>query len=218
MMDYFVIGDIHGCFYTFREMLKNWNKEKEHLICVGDLIDRGNHSAMVVQECMQLTEIYQNVTIIKGNHEAEIIEYYEKGALEHWIVQGGKQTLENLEQHQVRLSVVIPWFEGLPLKFEQDHLFVSHAGLSNTLRPFEEENQDGVLWNRKPLKNIGKIQVHGHTPLRSSSPQYTAESESWNIDTGAAYGYGLTGLKISFDGKVSDVIFIKTLEKDVRII
>ena len=38
-MNYFFVGDIHGCYHTLIKLLKNKN-DKDHLICVGDYIDR----------------------------------------------------------------------------------------------------------------------------------------------------------------------------------
>lgn len=43
------------------------------------------------------------------------------------------------------------------LKFETDYLVITHAGISETENPFDENNIDGVLWNRNELKNISKI-------------------------------------------------------------
>jgi serine/threonine protein phosphatase 1 len=40
-MNLLVIGDIHGCYYTFQMLLdKFWDSEKELLIQVGDIIDK----------------------------------------------------------------------------------------------------------------------------------------------------------------------------------
>ncbi|WP_077362302.1 metallophosphoesterase [Fictibacillus arsenicus] len=55
-MDFFVIGDVHGCYHTFKNMInKYWNKENEMLIQLGDLIDRGRNSPQMVQLAMQLS-------------------------------------------------------------------------------------------------------------------------------------------------------------------
>ncbi len=45
-MNLLIIGDIHGCFNTFKTLLdKHWKSDAEILIQLGDLIDRGNFSA-----------------------------------------------------------------------------------------------------------------------------------------------------------------------------
>ncbi len=42
----YIIGDVHGCYTTLMQLIEQLpNKEKSHLIFVGDLIDRGKDSA-----------------------------------------------------------------------------------------------------------------------------------------------------------------------------
>ena len=73
-MNYFIIGDVHGCYHTLYALLEQWNPKSEHLILVGDLIDRGNYSWLVVDKCLSLlNDPSVFVTILKGNHEAELI-------------------------------------------------------------------------------------------------------------------------------------------------
>lgn len=214
-MDYFIIGDVHGCYYTLLEMLENWNSEKEYLIFVGDLIDRGNFSSQVVNHCSELSK-NKNCFILKGNHELEFIEYYEKGENENWLNQFGKKTIEDFKNNKIDLKNIALWFKNMPLKFETDYLVITHAGISETENPFDENNIDGVLWNRKELKNINKIQVHGHTPLLKNEPAFNKSSNSWNIDTGAYYAFGLTGLKIDEQGKIISKINVNTNKKDIE--
>lgn len=215
-MSYFIIGDLHGCYYTLLKMLGNWNSESECLIFAGDLIDRGNFSVAVVIKCIELTEKNGNCLVIKGNHEAEFIEYFEKGENENWTRQCGQKTLENFTLERIDSKMVLDWFKKMPLSFETASLLVTHAGISETENPYEENNEDGVLWNRKELKNMGKLQIHGHTPLLKNKPQFNENSNSWNIDTGAYYGYGLTGLKVSEDGKLLAIITVETDKKDIQ--
>lgn len=39
----FVIGDLHGCLEEFRDLLQQlqFNRERDRMFSVGDLIDRG---------------------------------------------------------------------------------------------------------------------------------------------------------------------------------
>ncbi len=214
-MNYFIIGDIHGCYYTLLEILENWNPEKEYLIFVGDLIDRGNYSSQVVNLCLELSN-HNNCSILKGNHELEFIEYYEKGENDNWLNQCGQETIENFEENKIDLKNTALWLKNMPLKFETDYILVTHAGLSQTENPFDENNMDGVLWNRNELINVNKVQVHGHSPLLKNEPIFNAKSNSWNIDTGAYYGFGLTGIKMDNQGKMISAINVKTNKKDIE--
>ncbi|APY09545.1 serine/threonine protein phosphatase [Winogradskyella sp. J14-2] len=214
-MDYFIIGDVHGCYYTLVEILKKWNSEKEYLIFVGDLIDRGNFSTLVVKKCREIEQNYNNCIIIKGNHELEFVEYVINGENKNWIEQCGQKTINEFKKQKIDIEETSSWFMNLPLKFETNNILVTHAGISESNNPYNENNMHGVLWNRKELKNIGKLQIHGHTPLMKNEPKFNESSNSWNIDTGSCYGYGITGIKISKSGKLKSTIIINTNEKDI---
>ncbi|MDR0195716.1 MAG: metallophosphoesterase [Myroides sp.] len=216
-MNYFIIGDVHGCYYTLSSVLEHWNPEQEHLIFVGDLIDRGNHSWPVVDKCLSLlNNSSTHVTVLKGNHEAELIQYIQDGHHDIWTSQCGLATIEEFRANDVNLESLLPYLQQLPLVFETPSFIVTHAGVSDTDCPYMESNWDGVLWNRKPLVNLGKLQVHGHTPLHQSTPQYTKESNSYNIDTGAYYGHGLTGIKIDSLASILETITIFTDQRDIN--
>ncbi|WP_419955056.1 metallophosphoesterase family protein [Neobacillus niacini] len=214
-MNYFVIGDVHGCYYTFVAMLTNhWDKENEILIQLGDLIDRGNHSPKMVQFARQLREdLPDQVYFLKGNHEFEMIDHFTNQPNHNWLRQCGEETLRQYKAEGRDCMSDVNWMKQLPLWFEKDHLFLSHAGISaETETPYDEEDSYGVLWNRSPLKNIQKLQIIGHTPCEE--PKYDEHSHSWNIDTGAAYSGYLTGVKINSNGEVIEFIRENTDHRD----
>lgn len=163
---------------------------------------------------MELNAAYENVTILKGNHEAELIQFFEEGSNENWTKQGGEKTLADFERYELKKELLLPWLRQRPLKFETKNILVTHAGISATEDPYNEEHEDSVLWNRKPILNIGKLQVHGHTPLMKNSPEFNMDAHSWNIDTSAAYGYSLTGLKVSQNGEILGEVIIETDTSD----
>lgn len=216
-MDYFVIGDIHACFFTFEKMLANWNSEKERLVCVGDYIDRGSHNAKVLNLCMSLQKDYPNAVFLKGNHEAEIIEHYHTGENKNWLKQGGSKTWNELKQSAIDLPAAIRWMTQLPLVYQNEYMLVSHAGISATQNPYDEKNSEGVLWNRQSLIDIGKLQIHGHTPTRHFGGLYHAASRSWNIDAGVYHGFGLSAIKVNESGLLIAQYSIPTEARDMSI-
>ena len=38
------MSDIHGCYDAFMNALSNWDENKEHLVLMGNYIDRGPDS------------------------------------------------------------------------------------------------------------------------------------------------------------------------------
>ena len=51
----FVVGDIHGYFHLFEQLLVeiNFDDSRDRMISVGDLIDRGPESARALEYFMQ---------------------------------------------------------------------------------------------------------------------------------------------------------------------
>ena len=61
-MNLFIVGDIHGCYYTFKSLLQRyWDEKNEVLIQVGDLIDRGNHTPQTIMYCKELQQKHKAV-------------------------------------------------------------------------------------------------------------------------------------------------------------
>ncbi len=216
-MNILVVGDVHGCYFTFKKLIDEfWDSKLDLLIQVGDLIDRGKYSPETVKYCKELKMQYPgNVIFIKGNHEFEIIEHYYNGPNDNWLRQCGKETIRQYESNIFNLEEDIKWFSQMPLYWSNEKIFVSHAGIAeNCSNPLDEVNPQSVLWNRSQLKNIGKLQVIGHTPCEGNTPAYDEKTNSWCIDTGSGYGGNLTALKLSSEGDLLEVIKIKTLKED----
>lgn len=215
-MRFFVIGDVHGCYYTFKAMLdKYWDRDHEVLIQLGDLIDRGKNAPQVVGLARSLKqELQERAVFLKGNHEFEMQKHFSDGPNPNWLRQGGAETLAQYEKAGIDFSSDAEWLSSLPLFYENEHVLVSHAGIAELAEdPLIESSLYGILWNRSPLKNIGKLQIIGHTPRKE--PLYDERSHSWDIDTGAVYSRYLTGVKIDESGKVTGFIKERTHTQDL---
>ncbi|SMB98056.1 metallophosphoesterase [Hymenobacter roseosalivarius DSM 11622] len=216
-MNLFIVGDVHGCYFTFLELLQHWNPAREMLIQVGDLVDRGNFSPETVAAAIALNLKHPKQTVfLKGNHEAGMLKYYgPQGPYPNWLEWGGRETVE---QYTVQAHLQLPhliWLAQRPLYWENDAVFVSHAGLANTPTPLDEDDQDGVLWRRGPLRNIGRLQVVGHTPTQDCRPAFDAAHQALYLDTGAYMGNCLTGVKLTAAGEVLEYIAIDTHRTDI---
>ncbi|HYF02988.1 MAG TPA: metallophosphoesterase family protein [Patescibacteria group bacterium] len=216
-MSILVVGDVHGCYYTFKKLVdENFQPGEDLLVQVGDLIDRGNFAPETVGYARELQEEHQAV-FLKGNHEALMLEHFRKREIPGWLMQGGAQTVAQYESLKRDVESDLHWFEMLPLFWENECVFISHAGISSlTDDPFKENHSENIIWTRSLLKNIGKLQIHGHTPQLDGTPKFNEASQSWNIDTAAVYGAGLTALQLDETGDVLKTIFVKTDEKDIK--
>ncbi len=217
-MSLFIIGDVHGCFYTYLKLLDHWKPKTETLIQLGDLVDRGTQAPLTLRLAFEIKKTFKkSVVFLKGNHEQMMVKYFQNKNTEiNWLRNGGKETLIQFEKKNEELKLYLAWINTLPLYWENPQVFVSHAGISGIGEAFDPNNPHGVLWNRQPLRDIGKLQVIGHTPRQDGKPTYSAESNSWNIDTGAYGGICLTGLKLKNDGTYLETISIPTDQMDLE--
>lgn len=198
-----VIGDIHGCIKSLKKLLTIIDGETE-IYSVGDLIDRGPDPRGVVSVCME-----RGIRPVMGNHEHLLLDYlegcpvYGSGT---FLVNGGRSTLESYGNDIP--SAHLDFLRSLPLYIENEHFFLSHAGVhpSRTLEEaceIGERKANNILWNRRELKDIGKLQVVGHTPV--PSPRiFSSNGRMYgiNIDTGCAYPSPGKLTAISFPDRV----------------
>lgn len=214
----FVVGDVHGCLRTFQALLdEHWNPKKEILVQVGDLINRGRYSVDTVLFCKELETKYPGrVAFVKGNHEWDMLQYLLGSPRLKWLRGGGSKILRDLAKKPENYGPFLTWIKDLPLVWENDTVHVSHAGWSlSSPNPLEEDNSLSVLNNRRPIRNIDKTQIIGHTPQKNGKPKFDKKANCWTIDTGAYLGIGLTGVKVSKKGKVKEICFIPTIKKDL---
>lgn len=97
----FVVGDLHGSLSLLERSLQQleFNPEFDRLISVGDLIDRGEASAAMI-DWLHYPWFYACI----GNHEAVLLDYLSSGdekLAETWQRFGGAWFFELNEQQQL---------------------------------------------------------------------------------------------------------------------
>jgi len=217
-MNFFVIGDVHGCLHTFRELLTHWRPAEETLVQLGDLVDRGNYSPEVVELCRQLSLDFSERTVfLKGNHDWAMAEHVgTSGPYKAWLGWGGRATLQQYQRHRHLLAPHAIWLSQQPLCWQDDYLLLSHAGFAEVADPLDPASSEGVLWRRGSLRHTGQLQVVGHTPTASHRPERDENSNTIYLDTGAADGHFLTALRLSETGEVLETVTIATHKADFK--
>ena len=109
----FVVGDIHGCYsILFKELDKlGFNFQKDILISVGDLIDRGDENL----ECITLLD-YPWFHMIRGNHEEMCILGRSDKSIRDMHSRNGGEWFYNLSEHQQQQ--IAQKFSELPVLIE----------------------------------------------------------------------------------------------------
>lgn len=83
----FVIGDLHGSYSVFENLLKgiNFDPTKDRIICSGDMVDRGSKSL----ECLGLIRQPWFHSAL-GNHEQMMVDKFRDGwSGAYWFQNGG---------------------------------------------------------------------------------------------------------------------------------
>lgn len=205
-MNYLIIGDIHGCYYTLREMLNNhWDSKQEKIVVLGDFVNKGKHTFAVIEFLMNLRKkLGEQLIILKGNNEYLFEEYYRDS-----ITLSAKQKFENYNLDYIQ---TLNWIQKLPHQWQNGVVYASHAGVAEDSEFPVQDDDVQVLFNRKPLKNIGKRQFVGHIVV--DEPKFDDKSDAWYLDTGAGFGKKLTAAKVNHDGTVNEIISLEVNEKD----
>ncbi len=212
-MNVLVVGDVHGCYHTFKKLIEeHWNPDVEFLIQVGDLINKGKRSGKTYLLAKDLEERYPHlVFFLKGNHEVRFIDLHKYPGKDKVI----DKCKADFLKRDINLKAALKWFQDRPLKWENPNILITHAGISKYSKdPFGAKARRGVLHNRGALKNIGKLQVHGHLMQSTGQPVHKKDSNSWCIDTAAWTGKFLTGIRLTYGGEFLETVQVPTAEKD----
>lgn len=202
-----VISDIHGCYDELRELIMaletkgEYNKNIDRLIFLGDYIDRGKDSRLVVKFIRELQKDNDNVIALMGNHEDMLLDYY-NGRNKSWKFNGYNDTINSYKGFFEEFESDVEWMSKLPLYYEDDYFVYVHAGVEAD-KPLNQQSRWDLLWVREPFifssEKFNKTVIFGHTPSLSyneSVMPYRTWGNNIGIDTGCVFGGNLTALII----------------------
>ncbi len=211
----YVIGDVHGCFYTLEKLLKKVPSDAE-IILVGDLCDRGLYTKEVIE-----LVIKNNYRCLLGNHDDYMISHIQecmddKELLIRWNKEeymGGEQTLLSYKDDYKTMLKHVKWLKAMPRYIEIDNYFITHGFcLPYYKNRDSEKSHIGLLKNRisdeeewghnweKEWRNYDVINIFGHTDYE----EVEVGDNYYGIDTGCVYGKKLTAIELG-SMKIIDV-------------
>ena len=216
-----MIGDVHGRLDLLERLLAEIERDqveqpsrKTLLVFLGDLIDRGPHSAQVIERLRTYGVPGLRTVFLLGNHEEVLLRILAGDAalITQWRWFGGAECLESYGvepsaiaqlDDQAALEAVRA---AIPKEHAEfigsfvdtcgfgDYLFV-HAGIRPGVM-VEEQVQSDLRWIREPFllddTDHGCVVVHGHT----ISEKIDERQNRIGIDTGAYRTGVLTALVI----------------------
>ena len=192
-MGLIAIGDIHGCAQTLDVLLEKLHiTGDDHLVFVGDYIDRGPDSRGVIDRLLHLREQVA-CTFLRGNHEALMLEGLDEGIWDLWMANGAESTLQSYAQNGRAGHVPkdhLDFVRETKIYHETPEFLFVHGGLKPQMSIEDNLRQYGAdifLWERSHLRATRlrweKTVVCGHTPR----PEPINKQELIAIDTGCVY-------------------------------
>ena len=121
-MSIYVIGDIQGCFNSFKLLLNKikFDKTKDILWLTGDIINRGPDSDKMLKWSY---DNQNNIKLVLGNHDIHAIAVY-YGVRK----QEKDDTLDKL-LNLPNIENLINWLRSQPLIYQEDNNLMVHAGI-----------------------------------------------------------------------------------------
>lgn len=184
----YVIADIHGGLNLLKLIcdrilpLRRSDGGKDHLVLLGDYIDRHIDSHLVLDFLIDLQKTYTDqITFLMGNHELMLLEALnlrpgvevtpqrQQSNYQMWMTNGGLETLlgylrragleENpLEFPRNRISSIIPkehieFLQSLQKYHTIDNYVFVHGGLDPLESPANQD-LEVLVWDRSLLKFV----------------------------------------------------------------
>ena len=195
-----IIGDIHGCHRSLRQLLARVGDQADRLVFLGDYIDRGPACQQVVETLLELRRNRPDTVFLRGNHECMLMEALRGRNLDLFLAAGGRRTLASYSIDPDRgggpadlPDAHLAFLTSLPLLHQDDNGIYVHAGIEPG-RHLSLQSSDWCLWVRdrfiRACLDLDRPVIFGHTPF--TAPLVLADKIG--IDTGAVYGGRLTAL------------------------
>jgi predicted phosphodiesterase len=166
------IGDIHGCHEEFAELLDRLSLTKDdRLILLGDLVNRGPDSTMVIDLARA-----NNAIPLLGNHELRLLNY-RRTKNPDFLKEKDQETFARLRPADWTYleSMLLTYYVG-----ELDTVFV-HGGFV-----------PGEPWQKQLASVVTRVQVidrDGRPRKRADCPRCPFWADLWNGPPFVVYGH-----------------------------
>jgi len=225
----FVVGDIHGCYNTFKRLIETNIKLtlNDRLFLLGDYVDRGPDSKGVLDYIFRLVQDGFNILPLRGNHEDIYVECTENNEMEtlHWLLRSGR-SLNLLDENGILQHKYYYFFRSLPYCFRLQNFYLVHGGFDFSKEaPFDDVSS--MLWLRHTTPDNryleGRYLIHGHEPTNRQTIIETVQNKQQVIclDNGAvfnkphkAYDHTQLGCLCALDIDSFDLFFQANCETD----
>lgn len=163
----YVVSDLHGEAQIFHNLLDQLRfTEEDQLYILGDVIDRGADGISLLQEIM----VRPNMTLLLGNHEYMMLQYFSPDATETEIRRWNKNGNAPTQNAYLNLNPAEQIHILEYLKSLSTHAKVTVGDTTYYLvHGFPGENVHDEVWLRPSMTEPNPIPnttlIIGHTPV-----------------------------------------------------
>jgi len=195
-----IVGDIHGCYNEFRDLLdKSGISDDEPIIALGDLFDKGPKPHKVFEFFVK----HRHARSIRGNHEQRHL-FMAQGIMKMTLAQAITK-----EKFGSRYASALNYMRSLPTYLELPDALLVHAyyepkRLPHYQRPYVLVGTiGGDIYMRSQVKGKWYKQYDWHKPIICGHRDYTGkrspfiiEGRVYGIDTQCVFGGQLTAIRL----------------------
>lgn len=176
------VGDVHGNISSLNGLTGELARRgARHMVFLGDYINKGPHSAEVLDELVALSGS-GSATLLSGNHEKALLEALDTEDLMSFLKMGGAMTIRSYVGAKVGPDVLSDFRASLP-RLHLDAL----RGMADTW-----ESEDVIARHVPSDMASRKFQISAHVPV-GTLPKVGHNSSQ--LDTGCGTETGrLTAL------------------------
>jgi len=197
----YIIGDVHGCYKPLKKLLKKieFDRKKDELWFVGDILNRGPDSLKTLQFIMALED---SAKMVLGNHEFHLLAAY--AGLTKF--QNKTDTLRPILEHN-QADKMIDWLRHQPLIIRDKKLKIAmvHAGIPPQWSIKKAMKKARNIENILQSKNWQQYIVNdffGNKPNAWSSKLSKKEKNRYTVNAFARMRYCDKKGKLDFDLKM----------------
>ncbi|RFA07815.1 hypothetical protein B7R54_00255 [Subtercola boreus] len=178
------IGDIHGCIIELRSVIRQALLTTDHIVFLGDYVDRGMDSRLVIEELVQLQARFPaRTTFLQGNHDLAFLKALDgDGEIDDFLKMGGAKTIR---------SYLTPPFSNSIKRFRAD-VPESHRSFLRSLKPAYFERGLVAVHDARLAPDSGAFVVSGHITQAELIPKISETSALIDTGCGTVAGGRLT--------------------------
>lgn len=194
------IGDVHGCYDELLELCKRslfvQVEKGEHLVFLGDLIDRGPESAACVDLVKELQQDFPSqVECIMGNHEDWHLRYHkhEEKFVESGILNPMFMIPEHEEAHKNLNEPQRQWLKERPIYWRGFGYLAIHGGVPKQVHHFDDFNDKT---NQNMTMRLRQLDHKGNMISFSQNEEIAIKGTPWGDKYDGRLGFAVYGHQV----------------------